>query len=96
MVAVMQEIANITGVWPLGESLYMCHLFCATVVINPRRACARVTVVILCVCLFVCLSVCLSVPALAASASVETSNQRYPLDFDSWIFEKKSRSKVMA
>ena len=27
----------------------------------------------------VCLSVCLSVPALAASASVETSNQRYPL-----------------
>ena len=44
----------------------------------------------------VCLSVCLSVPALAASASVETSNQRYPLvslrlflDFDSWIFGKK-------
>ena len=27
----------------------------------------------------VSLSVCLSVPALAASASVETSNQRYPL-----------------
>ena len=27
----------------------------------------------------VCLSVCLSVPALAASASVETSNQRYAL-----------------
>ena len=27
----------------------------------------------------VCVSVCLSVPALAASASVETSNQRYPL-----------------
>ena len=37
---------------------------------NPRRACARVTVV-------VCLSVCPSVPALAASASVETSKQRY-------------------
>ena len=51
----------------------------------------------------VCLSVCLSVPALAASASVETRNQQYPLvslrlflDFDSWIFEKNSRSKVMA
>ena len=51
----------------------------------------------------VCVSVCLSVPALAASASVETSNQRYPLvslrlflDFDSWIFEKTFRSKVMA
>ena len=60
--------------------------------VNPRRACARVTVVVLCV--------CLSVPALA---SVETRNQRYPLvslrlflDFDSWIFEKNSRSKVMA
>ena len=35
----------------------------------PRRACARVTVV--------CLSVYPSVPALAASASVETSKQRY-------------------
>ena len=58
-------------------------------VINPRRACARVTVVVLCV----CLSVYPSVPALAASASVETSKQRYSrvslrlfLDFDSWIF----------
>ena len=35
----------------------------------PRRACARVTVV--------CLSVYPSVPALAASASVEISKQRY-------------------
>ena len=39
--------------------------------------------------------VCLSVPALAASASVETSKQRYSrvslrlfMDFDRWIFEK--------
>ena len=68
-------------------------------VINPRRACARVTVVVLCV----CLCVYLSVPALAASASVETSKQRYSrvslrlfLDFDRWIFEKTFRSKVMA
>ena len=68
-------------------------------VINPRRACARVTVVVLCV----CLSVYPSVPALAASASVETSKQRYSrvslrlfLDFDSWIFEKTFREKVMA
>ena len=44
-----------------------------TAVVNPRRACARVTVVVL----SVCLSVYLSVPALAASASVETSKQRY-------------------
>ena len=42
-------------------------------VINPWHACARVTVVVVCV----CLSVCPSVPALAASASVETSKQRY-------------------
>ena len=37
----------------------------------------RVTVVILCVCVSVCLSVYPSVPALAASASVETSKQLY-------------------
>ena len=45
----------------------------AMLVINPRRACARVTVVVLCV----CVSVYPSVPTLAASASVETSKQRY-------------------
>ena len=75
--------------------------------INPRRACARVTVVVVCVCVCVCVcvsvSVYLSVPALAASASVEDSKQRYSrvslrpfLDFDSWIFEKPFRSKVIA
>ena len=60
----------------------------------------RVTVV---VCLSVCLSVCVSVPALAASAFVYIRKQRYSrvpfrlfLDFDSWIFEKTFRSKVMA
>ena len=49
--------------------------------INPRRACARVTVVVLCVylcvCLSVCLSVCPSVTALAASASAYTCDQLY-------------------
>ena len=50
-------------------------------VINPRHACARVTVVVVCV----CLSVCPSVPALAASASVETSKQRYSRVGFSWI-----------
>ena len=39
----------------------------------------------------------LSVPALAASASVETTKQQYSqvflLDFDSWIFEKNLRYK---
>ena len=54
-------------------------------------------------CLSVCLCVYLSVPTLAASASVETSKQRYSrvslglfLDFDSLILEKTFRSKVMA
>ena len=54
-------------------------------------------------CVSVCLCVYPSVPTLAASASVETSKQRYSqvslrlfLDFDSWIFEKTFRSKVMA
>ena len=66
-------------------------------IFNPRRTCARV---VLCVC--VCVCVYLSVPAVDASASVETSKQRYSqvslrlfLDFDRWIFEKTFRSKVM-
>ena len=53
-----------------SPSLYIVVLYN---IFNPRRACARVTVVVLCV----CLSVYPSVPALAASASVETSKQRY-------------------
>ena len=58
--------------------------------------------VCVCVCLSVCLSVYPSVPALAASASVETSKQRYSrvslrlfLDLYVWSFEKTFRSKVM-
>ena len=54
-------------------------------------------------CVCVSVSVYLSVPALAASASVEDSKQRYSrvslrlfLDLDSWIFEKPLRSKVIA
>ena len=55
-----------------------------------------------CVCVCVCVCVYLSVPAVDASASVETSKQRYSrvslrlfLDFDRWIFEKTFLSKVM-
>ena len=58
------------------------------VLINPRRACARVTVLS-----FVCVSVC---PSVFALASAYTSNQLYTqvslrpfLDYDSWIFGKK-------
>ena len=84
---------------------YIRNVFCSLFsdIINPRRACARVTVVVLCVCQCVSVSVYLSVPALAASASVEDSKQRYSrvslrlfLEFDSWIFEKPFRSKVIA
>ena len=49
------------------------------------------------VCLSVCLSVYPSVPALAASASVETSKQWYSRVLDYvWSFEKTFRSKAMA
>ena len=68
---------------------------CYACIVNPRRACARVTVVTLDaharegygsrrVCLFVCLSVCPSVPALAASASVYSGTHGFLLGF-SWI-----------
>ena len=65
-------------------------------IINPRRACARVTVVALCV----CVSVCPSVTALAASASAYTCSQRYSgfvLGF-SWIYMCgiSKKPKVMA
>ena len=73
------------------------HRLMHMALVNPRRACARVTVVVL------CLSVYPSVPALAASASFETSKQRYSrvslrlfLDLYVWSFEKTFRSKVMA
>ena len=66
-----------------------------TVVINPRRACASPV--------YLRVFVCVSVTALAASASVYIRKQLHTqvslklfLDFDSWIFEKTSRSKVMA
>ena len=44
--------------------------------------------------LCVCLSVCPSVPALAASASVETSKHRIFLDLHVWSFEKPSVEKL--
>ena len=66
-----------------------------------RRGFCTSVLSLTCVC--VCVSVYLSVPALAASASVEDSKQRYSrvslrlfLDFDSWIFKKLFRSKVIA
>ena len=69
--------------------------------ISPQNGIRCLVCVSVCQCVSV--SVYLSVPALAASASVEDSKQRYSrvslrlfLDFDSWIFEKPFRSKVIA
>ena len=58
--------------------------------INPRRACARVTVVVLCVC------ICPSVTALAATVSVYTCDQRHPrvsLDFKCVEFQQNLQFK---
>ena len=63
--AIRTNISNLDGF------IACSYLLLVVNIINPRRACARVTVVVLCVC------VCMSVPALAASASVEDSKQRY-------------------
>ena len=51
--ASMQAVKDRYGEWPYGEILF---LFCSsyTKVFYPRRACVRVTVVVLCVCLSVC------------------------------------------
>ena len=68
-------------------------------VVNPRRACARVTVLVLCVC------VCVYMRrrpagrvdrAATTSASVGTSKQRYSrvyLRLNVWSFEKASVQK---
>ena len=81
----------------MGGSVCVCMCVCVCVCVcvcltNPRRACARVTVVVLCV---QCVSVCLSVTALAATVSVYTCNQRHPwvslrlyLILNVWNFEK--------
>ena len=58
-----------------------------SVVINPRHSCARVTVVVLCV--------CLSFTALAAYIPGTNDTHRFLLGF-SWILEKPFHSKVMA
>ena len=60
--------------------------------VNPRRACVRVTVVVLCVCLFVCLSVCLF--PLWRPLKPETNDTHWFLLGFSWIlirgFSKKT------
>ena len=60
-------LKNCTYIQVAHKLSYTTYICCFTI-INPRRACARVTVVVLCV--------CVSVPALAASAHFYTCNQR--------------------
>ena len=70
---VLSQYDNVLLKFRTVHKLFHATVFHAAGLVNPRRACARVTVVVLCV----CLCVYLSVPALADSASVETSKQRY-------------------
>ena len=50
-------------------------LIAGVVLVNPRRACARVTVVVVSVCLSVCLCVCVSVKShLTSGTSVRSEN----------------------
>ena len=76
--------------------------------INPRRACARVTVLVLSVCLSVCLCVCLSVCLSVCFPYSGTSrNQAYKqqyqrlqrdtgMKYKNGFFFKTLRSEVMA
>ena len=76
------------------------HIFVYTCTfINPRRACAGGLWYLSCV----CLSVFLSVTTLAATLVVSTLKMRYVGGylrlfsvFNSWIFDKSFRSKVLA
>ena len=63
--------------------------------INPRRACAMVTVVVLCVYLSVCLSVCYRSSCFSVRLHLQPTILRgFSLDFDSWIFGKPSVQKL--
>ena len=74
------------------------------IVINPRRACARVTVLVLSVCLSVCLCVCVCVcfPYSGTSRNQAYKQQYQRLQCDTGMKYKKGfffktlRSEVMA
>ena len=52
-----------------------------TVLVNPRRACAaRVTVVVLCVCMCVCMCVCPLIPAASRNQAYKQQYQRLQRD----------------
>ena len=70
------------------------------VIINPRRACARVTVLVLSVCLCVCVSVCFPYSGTSRNQAYKQQYQRLQRDtgmkYKGGFFFKTLRSKVMA
>ena len=72
----------------------MCMRFVG--LINPRRACARVTVVGLCVCVCVCVCVCLSVTTFSPTSCIKmakkicTASLLHKLDFKTGDFRKST------
>ena len=75
-----------------------------TRIINPRRACARVTVLVLSVCLCVCVSVCLCVCfPYSGTSRIQAYKQQYQrlqrdtgMKYKKGFFFKTLRSEVMA
>ena len=68
--------------------------------INPRRACARVTVLVLGVCLSVCLCVCFPYSGTSRNQAYKQQYQRLQRDtgmkYKKGFFFKTLRSEVMA
>ena len=68
--------------------------------INPRRACARVTVLVLSVCLCVCVSVCFPYSGTSRNPAYKQQYQRLQHDtgmkYKKGFFFKTLRSEVMA
>ena len=71
-----------------------------SVLINPRRACARVTVLVLSVCLCVCVSVCFPYSGTSRNQAYKQQYQRLQRDtgmkYKKGFFFKTLRSEVMA
>ena len=69
-------------------------------IINPRRACARVTVLVLSVCLSVCVCVCFPYSGTSRNQAYKQQYQRLQRDtgmkYKKGFFFKTLRSEVMA
>ena len=73
---------------------------CTASMINPRRACVRVTVLVLSVCLSVCLCVCFPYSGTSRNQAYKQQYQRLQRDtgmkYKKGFFFKTLRSEVMA